>query len=256
MYYLDNFRQNRYAVATITAIMLFLSTPSIGTNVGAKHTKKSPKKAQHTTNTNPIIDGDEPSMVGYYDIRCQFKDTVTIPDSGFKESETIYLKHGTKCGDLEWYRTTPELSQLSCHMIVYDTTKVQINCDKTVPRSEFGRDFYFEYNEYTSRNEGHYDDSSGRHYYVELLMHNGGKVRRRSRVANLLLLVSSFRYCLAAYSKKQIVVCCSSNYSVLTHTAQREIGKGHKRRGCHYSHALLFPWTLRLFPWRIMFLAF
>lgn len=195
MYYLDSFRQNHYAVA-ITAIMLFLSTPSIGTSVGAKHTKKSPKKAQPTTNTNPIIDGDEPSMVGYYDIRCPFKDTVTIPDSGFKESETIYLKHGTKCGDLEWYRTTRELSQLSCHMIVYDTTKVQINCDKTVPRSEFGRDFYFEYNEYTSRNEGHYDDSSGRHYYVELLMNNGGKHNvKLGKATNGEVAITAMHYC-------------------------------------------------------------
>ena len=86
---------------------------------------------------------------------------------------------------LGWQRTTPELSELTCQLLYTYPDTVQIDCVKKVspnspcyPYSSNGGDFYFEYDEYTSRNEGHYDDNSapfGRHYYVELLMEENKK---------------------------------------------------------------------------------
>ena len=46
--------------------------------------------------------------------------------------------------------------------------KAQVHCDKKV--SEATAKFQFQYDEYTTRNEGYLDDSCGCHHYVDLYM--------------------------------------------------------------------------------------
>ena len=88
------------------------------------------------------------------------------------------------------------LSELTCQLTYSDgIDKVQIDCWKKLPPNSpcnprNGGDFYFEYAEYTSRNEGYVDNKIApfeRHYYVTLLMNKNkhhtvklGKTEHRS----------------------------------------------------------------------------
>ena len=202
-------------VLTLVSSMISLALPSDQRKI-AKGSKKNPPSTTKNTNLNLVSsdDGDdddddeEPSMVGVSNSGWNSEWT-EIPDSGFKGSEIIHLKHGPPSSTYpltyDWYRTTAELSELSCQLIVYDTSKVKISCDKKEQYK--GAKWEFHYDQYTSRNEGHFEDSSGLHYYVNLLM-NRQKIHtvKLGKVTTLPLQITAMYYC----NKKD--ACASRGY--------------------------------------------